>query len=130
MNILLDTHAFLWFIGGDPKLSDYARRLIENSDNRRYLSIASMWEITIKSSLGRLVVPTPPSILIRDHVWANAIALLNLTPDHLDVLHSLPYHHNDPFDRILIAQAIHEEMILVTKDSAFAHYAVQTKWSQ
>jgi PIN domain nuclease of toxin-antitoxin system len=130
LNLLLDTHTFLWFIGGDATLTSYARLLIENTANRRYLSIASIWEITIKSSLGRLTVPMPPSLLIRDHVWANAITLLNLTPDHLDVLHSLPYHHNDPFDRILIAQAMNEKMTLITKDAAFAQYAVPVKWAQ
>ena len=65
MKVLLDTHTFLWFIAGDPQLDTYARQLIEETDNERYLSVASIWEITIKSSLGRLTVPTPPTTLIR-----------------------------------------------------------------
>jgi PIN domain nuclease of toxin-antitoxin system len=87
-------------------LDRYARELIEDFNNTRFLSIASLWEITIKSSLGRLTVPTPPSTFVRDHIWANAIDLLSIEPEHLDVLHDLPYHHKDPFDRLMIAQTI------------------------
>ncbi|MCB0000251.1 MAG: type II toxin-antitoxin system VapC family toxin [Anaerolineales bacterium] len=129
MKLLLDTHTFLWFIAGDNQLDVYARQLIENPDNERYLSIASVWEITIKSSLGRLTVPTPPSTLIREQVWANAIDLLTITPEQFDTLHTLPYHHKDPFDRLIAAQAVQEGMWLVTKDSAFAAYNVQMAWS-
>lgn len=82
-----------------------------------------------KSSLDRLTVPMPPSTLIRDHIWANAIDVLGITPEHFDRLHSLPYHHKDPFDRLIIAQAIHEDMVLVAKDQAFADYNLQTAWS-
>lgn len=129
MKILLDTHTFLWFIAGDAKLDVYARQLIEDPANDRYLSVASVWEITIKSSLGRLTVPTPPSTLIRDHVWSNAITLLPTTPEHFDTLYNLPYHHKDPFDRCLIAQAMQEGMLLLAKDPAFDAYNVQVTWS-
>lgn len=129
MKLLLDTHTFLWFIAGDVQLDAYARQLIEDTGNERYLSVASVWEITIKSSLGRLIVPVPPSQLVRDHVWANAIDLLAITPEQLDTLYTLPYHHKDPFDRILIAQAIQEGMLLLTKDAAFDAYDVQKAWS-
>lgn len=88
MKLLLDTHTFLWFISANPQLSAYARQLIEDPGNQRFLSIASIWEITIKSSLGRLIVPTPPSRLINDHVWSNSIALLAISSEHLDVVHS------------------------------------------
>jgi PIN domain nuclease of toxin-antitoxin system len=129
VKILLDTHAFLWFIAGDSQLDVYARQLIEEPGNERYLSVATVWEITIKSSLGRLTIPTPPSTLIREHVWANAIDLLAITAEHFDTLHTLPYHHKDPFDRLLIAQAMHEGMLLITKDPAFDAYGVQIAWS-
>ncbi|MCP5097052.1 MAG: type II toxin-antitoxin system VapC family toxin [Chloroflexi bacterium] len=129
MKILLDTHAFLWFIAGDTHLDDFARQSIEDVSNERYLSVASVWEITIKSSLGRLTVPTPPSTLIRDHTWANAIDLLAIKPEHLDMLHNLPYHHKDPFDRLLIAQAMQEGLLLITKDQAFNAYNVPIMWS-
>lgn len=129
MRILLDTHTFLWFIAGDTQLDNYARTLIENACNERYLSVASIWEIAIKSSLGRVKVPLPPSTLIREHVWANAIDLLAIAPEHFDALHDLPYHHKDPFDRLLVAQAVQEGMVLVTKDSAFQAYTVQVAWA-
>lgn len=129
MKLLLDTHAFLWFIAGDAQLDSHARSLIEDMGNERFLSVASVWEVTIKASLGRLVVPMPPSALIRDHVWANAIALLAVIPEHLDVLHGLPYHHKDPFDRLMIAQAFQEGMVLLTKDQALRAYNVQVAWS-
>ena len=130
MKILIDTHTFLWFIAGDKQLDHYARHLIEDVNNERYLSIVSVWEITIKSSLQRLTVPTPPSTLIREYVWANAIDLLDIAPAHLDILHKLPYHHKDPFDRLLAAQAIEGEMVLVTKDQAFNAYNLQIAWHQ
>lgn len=129
MKLLLDTHTFLWFIVGDSQLSTYARQLIENPANERYLSVGSIWEITIKSSLGRLTVTMPPSVLISEHVWANAIDLLAIAPDHLDILHTLPYYHNDPFDRLMIAQALQEGMLLITRDQAFQAYNVQVAWS-
>lgn len=129
MKILLDTHAFLWFIAGNEQLHSHARTVIEDETNERYLSIAAVWEITIKSSLGRLTVPLPPSRLVREHAWTNAIDLLSVTPEHLDTLYQLPYHHNDPFDRILIAQAKSEEMTLLTRDRAFDAYGVRTAWS-
>ena len=99
--------------------------MIEDLSNERYLSVASVWEITIKASLSRLTVPTPPSILIRKHIWTNAINLLSIEPEHLDSLYTLPYHHKYPFDRLMIAQAIQEKMVFITKDSAFTDYGVQ-----
>jgi len=129
VNLLLDTHTFLWFIAGDSRLDSHARKLIEDLGNDRYLSVASVWEMTIKSSLRRLSVPTPISGLIRDHVWANAIALLPIKPVHFDVLHGLPYHHKDPFDRLMIAQAIEEGMTVVSKDPAMSAYNVTVAWT-
>lgn len=79
MKLLLDTHTFLWFIGGDVQLDKSSRQLIEDVHNQRYLSIVSVWEITIKVSLGKLQAPIPPSVLIRDHIWSNAIELLAIT---------------------------------------------------
>ena len=129
MNLLLDTHVFIWMLDGDKRMSQYARELIEDQDNNLYMSVASVWEMTIKSGMGRLNVPTPPTTLIKDHIYANDIQLLPITPAHFDVLHTLPYHHKDPFDRLIIAQAIHEKMNLVTKDALFAPYTVQIVWN-
>jgi PIN domain nuclease of toxin-antitoxin system len=103
--------------------------LIEIPDNERFFSIASIWEITIKASLGRLAAPMPPNILVRDHVWANGVILLPISTDHLDTLHALPYHHKDPFDRLIAAQAIQEKMILITRDQAFNDYGVRVAWA-
>ena len=130
MKLMLDTHTFLWFIAGDAKLSQYTKELIENQDNQRHISSSALWEITIKSSMGRLVVPTPMSELIQNHILANGIDILTISPKHLDTLHSLPYHHKDPFDRLIIAQSICEDMVILTKDTAFDHYPVQTMWNQ
>lgn len=80
MNLFLDTHVFIWMLDGNKRMSQYARELIENQDNNLYLSVASVWEMTIKSSKGRLVIPTPPTVLIRDHIHTNDIELL---PRHL-----------------------------------------------
>lgn len=100
MRLLLDTHTFLWFIDGNPKLSDYARQLIEELKNERLLSVASLWEMSIKSSLSKLKLPLPFTKLVAEHVYGNAIELLHITPDHLDVLRTLPFHHKDPFAAI------------------------------
>ena len=102
-------HTFLWFIAGDARLARRARQLIEEPANARYLSVASLWEMAIRASLGRLSLPGPPSTLVRDPVRGNAIDLLPIAPDHLDVLQQLPYHHRDPTGRRLIAQAVSKE---------------------
>lgn len=103
MNILLDTHAFLWFINGDKKLSKNARELIEDSHNNRYLSMASLWEMTIKSSLGKLQIILPITELSQQHIVQNDIELLPIDVTYLDTLHNLPFYHGDPFDRTIIA---------------------------
>lgn len=101
MKILLDTHAFLWFISGSPALSDYARRLIENFSNERLLSIASLWEMSIKASIGKLRISLPFTEFFTEHIVGNAIEILHISPEHLDNLRGLPFHHKDPFDRIV-----------------------------
>lgn len=129
MNLLLDTHTFLWFIAGDKQLDPFARSLIEDDSNQRFLSTASIWEMTIKASLGRLIVPSPPTELVREYVWANGIEVLPILPEHYDVLLSLPFHHNDPFDRLMISQAIHEKMTLLSVDNVFDQYDADLAWS-
>ena len=99
MKLLLDTHTFLWFIGGNPELSSYARKLIENPENERLLSIASLWEMSIKASIGKLKLELPFTQIVTDHIDGNAIKLFHITPEHLDTLTILPFHHKDPFDR-------------------------------
>jgi PIN domain nuclease of toxin-antitoxin system len=130
VKLLLDTHAFLWFIGGNSELSSSARARIEDKENDRYLSVASLWEMAIKVSIGKLDVPLPFTRLVQHHVMGNAIEVLPIEPEHLDEQRSLPFHHRDPFDRLIIAQAIVEEMPVVGRDEAFTDYSVQLVWKQ
>lgn len=130
MRLLLDTHTFLWFIDGSEKLSTYARGLIEDPGNERHLSVGSLWEIAIKVSMGKLKVPLPLTRLVKEHVEGNAIALLSLQPEHLDVQRELPFHHRDPFDRLIIAQAMAEEMKVVGYDAEFDMYPVECVWDE
>jgi PIN domain nuclease of toxin-antitoxin system len=130
VNLLLDTHAFLWFIGGSDRLSDSARDLIEIEASDRYLSVASLWEMAITVSIGKLEVPLPFTRLVRQHVTGNAIDVLPIEPEHLDKQRNMPFHHRDPFDRLIIAQAISEEMTVVGRDDAFQEYPVDLVWDQ
>jgi PIN domain nuclease of toxin-antitoxin system len=129
VRLLLDTHTLLWFIGGDAALSPYARQLIEDRTNERLLSIASLWEMAIKVSLGRLTVPLPFTALVAEHVYGNAIALFGILPSHLDVLLTLPFYHKDPFDRLIIAQGQAENIPILSRDSVFDDYAIRRLWT-
>ena len=128
MRLLLDTHTFLWFIGGDSKLSSAAKGLIEDPNNERLLSVASLWEMAIKVSLGRLSVPQPFSQLIDAHVKGNAMTVHPISAQHLDELARLPFHHKDPFDRLIIAQGIVENVSIVSRDKVFEHYPITCLW--
>ncbi len=128
MRLLLDTHAFLWFIEGNLNLSDRARQLIEDENNQRFLSIASLWEISIKVSIGKLELGIPFTEFFQQQVYGNAIELLEIQAEHLDTLAKLPFYHKDPFDRLIIAQSLVENIPLVTKDGAFTNYPVMLLW--
>ena len=128
MRLLLDTHAFLWFIMGSANLSVNARALIENPANERLLSVASLWEIAIKTSLGKLALSAPFDELIPAQLKLNGIDLLNIKVDHLSTLTTLPFHHRDPFDRLIIAQAIVEKLTVISLDGAFDTYGVTRHW--
>jgi len=128
MKGLLDSHTFLWFIDDSKPLSDRARGFIENSDNTIYLSIASLWEIAIKSSLGKLVLAKPIATLVSDQSIMRGIVLLEITLAHVTTVHSLPFHHRDPFDRMLIAQAKVERIPIISRDEAFDAYGVKRLW--
>jgi len=130
VTLLLDTHAFLWFIGGSSELSSHAKELIEGKENDRYLSVASLWEMAVKVSIGKLDVPLPFTRLVRQHVRGNAIEVLQIEPEHLDEQRTMPFHHRDPFDRLILAQAITEEMMIVGQDDAFEEYPVRLVWKQ
>jgi PIN domain nuclease of toxin-antitoxin system len=125
VRLLLDTHTFLWFIDGDTALSPYARRLIEDRTNERLLSVASLWEMAIKASLGRLTLTLSFTDLMVEHVHGNAIELFEILPRHLDVLTTLPFYHKDPFDRMIIAQSQAENIPILSRDSAFDDYSIR-----
>ncbi len=128
MKLLLDTHTFIWFIDGNPKLAESARKFIENLANERFLSTASLWEMSIKVSLGKLEIPLPFTKLVSEHIYGNAMSLLYIAPEHLDTLRTLPFHHRDPFDRLLIAQSLSEQIVLLSRDEAFDAYPIKRYW--
>ncbi|MCX6034460.1 MAG: type II toxin-antitoxin system VapC family toxin [Chloroflexi bacterium] len=128
MNILLDTHAFLWFVEDDIKLSATARALIEDNQSRPFLSVASLWEIAIKISLGKLQLTQPYEEFIPQQLAMNGIGILGVTIAHTAAVATLPFHHRDPFDRLLAVQSNIEEMPLVSADPAFDAYRVKRVW--
>ncbi len=128
MKLLLDTHSFLWFISGDPRLSLTARTLIEDTRNEAFLSVASLWEIAIKISLGRLQLTQPLEVLIPQQLSLNQIGLLGITISHVAQVAALPFHHRDPFDRLLVAQALVDRMALVSQDPALDAYGLTRFW--
>ena len=129
MNYLLDTHAFLWFLNEDSALSASATTAIEDPSNVIHLSIASLWEIAIKVRIGKLELPESFAAFIRKQLEINSrIRLLAISLDHLEVTTSTPLLHRDPFDRLLIAQAIHENLTVITNDATFAIYPVERFW--
>jgi PIN domain nuclease of toxin-antitoxin system len=127
MKILLDTHTFLWFINDSPELSNAAADLLE-SDVDLLLSMASLWEIAIKASLNKLTLPDDYERFIPQQITLNNIEILTITFEHLTVVSRLPFHHRDPFDRLLIAQSMSENLQIVSADTKFDSYEVDRKW--
>lgn len=127
MDYLLDTHSFLWFINGSEELSGKAKSIIEEPKNIKFISIASFWEIAIKNSLGKLKLDMPFQEL-KFLVANNGFEILPLTFEHTNKLISLDFHHRDPFDRLIIAQAITDKLTIIGKDGNFAHYSVKLIW--
>ena len=127
MKLLVDTHAFLWFLAGDPRLSAEARRAIEDADGQWCLSAASVWEMSIKSSLGRLALPAPADEFIAGKV-RQGLRVLSVDWPHAAAVERLPFHHRDPFDRLVVAQALSEHLAVVTRDAVFGKYGVHLVW--
>jgi PIN domain nuclease of toxin-antitoxin system len=113
---------------GDPRFSDRVRVLIEDENNEKLISIASVWELSIKQSIGKLTLGLPIKTFIEQQLSMNDFNLLNITLEHIDVITKLPLHHRDPFDRLLIAQAIIEDIPIASADSVFNAYNVQRIW--
>lgn len=128
MKLLLDTHSFLWLNNEPKQLSLTVKALLNSGEHELYLSIASPWEIQIKSQLGKLSLAMPIEELVNKNKLENNIQLLPIALSHINYLEQLPQHHKDPFDRIIIAQAIIEEMTVITADQAFADYSAQVVW--
>lgn len=127
MKALLDTHAFLWWDGEPERLSKNALALCQNIENTLFLSVASVWEMQIKIQLGKLKIDLPLSDLIRQQE-ENGVVVLPVHVSHTLEISNLPLHHKDPFDRLLIAQARVEEMVIISADPAMAQYDVQLIW--
>ena len=128
MRVLLDTHSLLWFLSGDEKLSATAQQVMIDFENELVLSIASLWEIAIKVSLGKLEIAEPFEELFPSQLREHEIELLHITFPHLFHVVSLPFHHRDPFDRLIIAQSLAEELPVITADPAFQVYGVTIIW--
>ncbi len=127
MRALLDTHAFLWAIAEQDKLSAVVQQ-IYTGPNDLWLSVASIWEAMIKSRSGKLPLPQPVGPYLVKEMVKNRIEILPIKLDHVLRIEVLPLHHRDPFDRILIAQSLEEDLPLITSDSLFKKYSVQTIW--
>ena len=128
MRLLLDTQAFLWFILDDDRLSNSARNLIEDGQNTVLLSPVSHWEIAIKASIHKLTLGEPFHLLIPREIQRNAVTILPITVEDSAQVVLLPFHHRDPFDRMLIAQAIVQQVPVVSADSVFDAYPVTRIW--
>ena len=128
MKLLLDSHALIWFISGDNRLGEQAKEAFLNSDNKLYFSKAGLWEMTIKISLGKLVLSENWLAAIEKEMISNGIQWLEIEIDHCKILADLPFHHRDPFDRLLISQAISESMTIISIDSQFSHYPLDIIW--
>jgi PIN domain nuclease of toxin-antitoxin system len=128
VNLLLDTHAFLWAIQDDGRLPHFVRSLIDDPGNRVFVSVVSAWEIAIKAGLGRLSIPEDGTAWFNAGVRLLDFELVGITVRHVMGVRSLPPLHKDPFDRILIAQATAEDLTLVTKDRLFRRYDLQVIW--
>ena len=130
MRVLLDTHTFIWW-DADKKagrLSSKAFDILSDSSNTLVVSLATIWEIQIKVQLGKLKLPSPLTDILNQQQQTNGIELFPVNVNHILALDTLPHHHRDPFDRILVAQAKVENMLLVSKDSVFTQYSIPVLW--
>jgi PIN domain nuclease of toxin-antitoxin system len=125
---LLDTQAFLYIVADDPRLGATARARFLDPANEFRLSVASAWEMSIKVSLGKLTLPDRPGPWLREQLAENRIVLLPVELDHAARVAELPFHHGDPFDRLLAAQALAEKLPFLSGDSAFDAYGVERIW--
>ena len=128
MRVLLDTHVFLWWVEGDRALPAKARAALANPENECLISMVSAWEIAIKTNLGKLKLALPVKRYIVENVAANDFRMLAIEIAHVGRVETLARHHGDPFDRLLIAQALEEDIAVVTADPIFRKYGVKRIW--
>ena len=128
MKYLLDTHTFLWIIDDSENLTDKVRKIYLDGANEIYLSVASIWEMAIKISLNKLSIRGQLEKFIDRHAIENNIRLLSIQPHHIFPIEKLPFHHRDPFDRLLLSQCIQEKMYLLSKDEEFDKYGIHRIW--
>jgi PIN domain nuclease of toxin-antitoxin system len=128
VRLLLDTHTFLWFVLDDPQVSGPARRLIEEATNRVEVSPASYWEIAIKIGLKKYSLPEPYQEFMEEQIADNDFRILPIEPRHTALRTAMPHHHRDPFDRLLVAQALAEAIPLVSGDPRLDAYGVNRLW--
>ncbi|MEX0966542.1 MAG: type II toxin-antitoxin system VapC family toxin [Bacteroidia bacterium] len=127
MNLLLDTHTVIWFFENDRQLSSTARELLEEPSNEAFISIASFWEMAIKVNLRKLTLQKPLEETIK-HILQKDFQLLPIKVEHTILVSRLPLHHRDPFDRILVAQSLSENLKFISKDSIFPEYGAERVW--
>lgn len=128
MRLLLDTHAFLWWVEGAPALGRRAHAAIANANNDVFLSIATCWELAIKLSLGKLRLAQSVERFIPEQLARNGFTLLGLEFRHVARVGDLPFHHRDPFDRVLVAQALQDDLAIVSADRVLRKYGVTVVW--
>ncbi|MGD9732388.1 MAG: type II toxin-antitoxin system VapC family toxin [Desulfamplus sp.] len=128
MKALIDTSSFLWFIGGSEKLSKNARDFMENFDNELFMSVVSLWEIGIKISINKLELAEPFDTFISQKIKENDLTVLPIELPHISQMMKLPFHHPDPFDRLIIAQSIAEQLPIIGCDGFFKSYDIDIIW--
>ena len=128
MRLLLDTHTLIWYYLTNPSLSSTARTAIEDPANTILVSAASYWEVAIKLALQRPIVSVPFGVFVQEAIFDNGFSILPAEPQHCERTISLPFHHRDPFDRLLAAQALAEGVPLVSADVVFDQYGVRRIW--
>ena len=128
MRQLLDTHTFLWYITDNPNLSRTALERIQNEENDNLLSMTSVWEMAVKQSVGKLSFKLPLDLFIPQQLQSNEMKLLDIQLNHVVAIATLPLHHRDPFDRLLIAQAMVEQLPILGIDTVFDAYPIERIW--
>jgi PIN domain nuclease of toxin-antitoxin system len=127
MKLLLDTHTVIWYINGNTRMPQHIRQILDNKSNDVYVSVISLWEISIKSQKGKLVLHKSLEDIMR-LLYSNGFQFLGINPVHVHCLDSLPLRHKDPFDRMLIAQSLEDDFVLVSCDEMFDRYDARRLW--